>query len=75
MVGGGNSKSDISFPGLFASSAFAACFAEVYNISLHYICHSFVCYIFISYVYIYMWIMIFDLLYATFLFGDLYSLK
>ena len=28
MVGGGNSKSDISFAGTYASSAFAACFAE-----------------------------------------------
>ncbi|KAL2336981.1 hypothetical protein Fmac_011427 [Flemingia macrophylla] len=34
MVGGGNSKSDISFAGLYASSAFAACFAEVCTIPL-----------------------------------------
>ncbi|KAM0027776.1 putative mitochondrial carrier UCP, mitochondrial carrier domain superfamily [Helianthus debilis subsp. tardiflorus] len=30
----GDSKSDISFPGIFASSAFAACFAEVCTIPL-----------------------------------------
>ncbi|MED6196111.1 Matrilysin [Stylosanthes scabra] len=34
MVAGGNSKSDISFAGTFASSAFSACFAEVCTIPL-----------------------------------------
>lgn len=36
MGGGdhGNTKSDISFPGIFASSAFAACFAEVCTLPL-----------------------------------------
>ncbi|KAL1819056.1 hypothetical protein ACET3Z_013925 [Daucus carota] len=34
MVGGGSSNSDISLPGIFASSAFAACFAEICTIPL-----------------------------------------
>ncbi|GAU34178.1 hypothetical protein TSUD_162790 [Trifolium subterraneum] len=34
MVGGGNTKSDISFAGTFASSAFSACFAEICTIPL-----------------------------------------
>ena len=34
MVADSKSKSDISFPGIFASSAFAACFAEVCTIPL-----------------------------------------
>ncbi|XP_004514487.1 mitochondrial uncoupling protein 1-like [Cicer arietinum] len=34
MVAGGNSNSDISFAGTFASSAFSACFAEICTIPL-----------------------------------------
>ncbi|KAJ1389621.1 Mitochondrial carrier UCP-like [Sesbania bispinosa] len=34
MVAGGNTKSDISFAGTFASSAFSACFAEACTIPL-----------------------------------------